>query len=264
MTGATPNDRLREWRENADLTRAEMAKMVNLSRSGIKHGLTCDEERIRRWEAGEVLWPHEPYRQAIKDVTHRDPEDLGFIPRRSGPAKKPAQPRPREVDNQGTAPRTMDLVGQGEAEDDVRRREFVGLTGAALFTAVLGQQESAAAAGRHIESLAAVLVDYSPPNDGPIDLAALSSAVIAAKQDYQACRYAQVTAALPALLQSLRAACSVLDGDGRLRAYALSAEAHHVAASILLKQEDKGLAWLAADRSVQAAHASQSPLMIGS
>jgi transcriptional regulator with XRE-family HTH domain len=264
MTDATPNDRLRAWREDADLTRAEMAKMINLSKSGIKHGLTCDEERIRRWEAGEVLWPHEPYRLAIKEVTHRDLEDLGFIPRRGGPARKPAERRSGEVDKQGPEPRTMDLAGRGEVEDDVRRREFVGLTGAALFTAVLGQDESVTDASRHVESLAAVLIDYSGPADGPIDLAALSSAVVAAKQDYQACRYSQVTAALPALLQSLRAACATLDGDARLRAFALSAEAHHVAASILLKQEDKGLAWLAADRSVQAAHASQSPLMIGS
>ncbi|MBT2234677.1 XRE family transcriptional regulator [Nonomuraea sp. NEAU-A123] len=146
----------------------------------------------------------------------------------------------------------------------MRRREFVGLTGAALFSAVLGPPESVTDASRHIESLAAVLVDYSHPTDDHIDLEALSAAVVAAKQNYQACRYAQVTVALPALLRTLRTACMVLDGDGRLRAYALSAEAHHVAASILLKQEDKGLAWLAADRSVQAAHASQSPLMIGS
>ncbi|SDL35427.1 hypothetical protein SAMN05421874_12013 [Nonomuraea maritima] len=62
----------------------------------------------------------------------------------------------------------------------------------------------------------------------------------------------------------LRAACAFMEGDECLRAHALSAEAYHVTASILLKQEDKGLAWLAADRSVQAAHASQSPLMIGS
>ncbi|MFG1690334.1 helix-turn-helix transcriptional regulator [Nonomuraea sp. NPDC049269] len=264
MTGATPNDRLRAWRENADLTRAEMAKMINLSQSGIKHGLTCDEERIRRWEAGEVRWPHDPYRFAIKEVTHTDLEDLGFTPRRGGSAKKPAQRRSGEVDNQGIQPRTMDLAGQGEAEDDVRRREFVGLTGAALFNAVLGQPQNATDAKRHLESLAAVLVDYASPADGPIDLDALSAAVAAAKQNYQACRYSQVSATLPALLQSLRAACTILDGDARLRAHALSAEAHHVAASVLLKQEDKGLAWLAADRSVQAAHASQSPLMIGS
>ncbi|MEQ4721669.1 hypothetical protein [Nonomuraea sp. B19D2] len=85
MAEATPNVQLRTWREEADLTRAEMAKMINLSKSGIKYGLTCDEERIRRWEAGEVRWPREPYRHAIKDVTHKDIEDLGFAPTKRGP-----------------------------------------------------------------------------------------------------------------------------------------------------------------------------------
>ncbi|MGN9787171.1 hypothetical protein ACTMTF_37505 [Nonomuraea sp. ZG12] len=81
------NVRLREWRQKADLTRAEMAKMINLSKSGIKYKLTCDEERLRRWEAGEVAWPREPYRLALAEVTHLDPEDLGFVPVKRGPAK---------------------------------------------------------------------------------------------------------------------------------------------------------------------------------
>jgi tetratricopeptide (TPR) repeat protein len=144
-------------------------------------------------------------------------------------------------------------------EKVVRRREFVGLTGAALFSAVLTPE-----AGGDVGKIATALVDHSTPMDRPIDLGSLAGMVAAAKRDYQACRYAQVTAQLPALLRSLRATCASLDGDERLRAQALSAEAYHVTASILLKQEDKGLAGLAADRSVQAAHASHSSLMIGS
>lgn len=244
MAEAIPNVQLRVWRENAGLTRAEMAKMVTLSKSGIRHKLACDEERIRRWESGEVRWPREPYRQAITDVTHLDPEDLGFIPNRRGPQTTTAEP---------------------EVSKEVGRREFVGLTGAALFSAVVGaQSDKPPTISRHIETLATVLVDYSAPMNEPVDLEALAAAVVAAKQNYQACRYTQVTATLPGLLRNLRAACAQLTGDAQLRAHALSAEAHHVAASILLKQEDKGLAWLAADRSVQAAYASQSPLMIGS
>jgi len=238
-----------------------MAKMVNLSKSGIKHALTCDEERLRRWEAGEVTWPREPYRLALTEVTHLDPEDLGFTPiRRSRTLTKTSA----MVDSVTNAPSVVDLVGQGEDETDVRRREFVGLTGAALFRAVLAPQGTTRTAGLDIEKIAATLVDYSTPTDGPISLAYLTDAVSAAKRNYQACRYAQVTAKLPALLRKLRAACTSLHGDDRLRAHALAAEAYHVTASILLKQEDKGLAWLAADRSVQAAHVSQSPLMIGS
>ncbi|MFC7590396.1 XRE family transcriptional regulator [Nonomuraea antimicrobica] len=146
----------------------------------------------------------------------------------------------------------------------MRRREFVGLTGAALFSAMIGDPAPAEAKDLNIENLATALVDYSTPADGPIDLESLVSAVSTAKRNYQACRYTQVTDALPVLLRKLRAACALLHGDDRLRAHALTAEAYHVTASILLKQEDKGLAWLAADRSAQAAHASQSPLMIGS
>ncbi|MFF4617869.1 XRE family transcriptional regulator [Nonomuraea jabiensis] len=242
------------------MTRAEMAKMVNLTKSGIRYNLACDEERIRRWEAGEVTWPREPYRLALTELTHLDPEDLGFVPTKRARASGVS---PTTVDSIANAPRPAKLV-EGTGGDDVRRREFVGLTGAALFSAVIGSPAAAEAKDFNIEKLAAALVDYSTPADGPINLESLASAVSAAKRNYQACRYEQVTAALPALLRKLRAGCTMLHGDDLLRAHVLTAEAYHVTASILLKQEDKGLAWLAADRSVQAAHASQSPLMIGS
>ena len=69
---------------------------------------------------------------------------------------------------------------------------------------------------------------------------------------------------LPALLPALEAACGNLDGDDKLRAYALSADAYHVAASVMLKLDNHGLAWLAADRSIRAAVSSQAPLEVGS
>ncbi len=145
----------------------------------------------------------------------------------------------------------------------MRRRDFVGLTGAALFSAVL-QPAPTSQPTDGIEDIAAALVHYPAPADPPIDLTALARAVGDAKSTYQACRYAEVTAMLPGLLRSVRIACATATGDAHHRAHVLSAEAHHVAASILLKQDDKGLAWLAADRSTQAAHDSENPLMIGS
>lgn len=63
------------------MTRAELAEAINNTSSGRSRKLFCDEERIRRWEAGEVLWPSADYRKALQEVTHRDPKDLGFIPR---------------------------------------------------------------------------------------------------------------------------------------------------------------------------------------
>ena len=39
---------------------------------------SCDEERIRRWESGEVRWPSPPYRRALKELTALEPTQLGF------------------------------------------------------------------------------------------------------------------------------------------------------------------------------------------
>jgi hypothetical protein len=63
------------------MTRAELAAAINGSPTGKARNLYCDEERIRRWEAGEVLWPSTDYRKALQEVTHCPPEELGFLPR---------------------------------------------------------------------------------------------------------------------------------------------------------------------------------------
>nr|GLJ83713.1 hypothetical protein GCM10017588_24410 [Microbispora rosea subsp. aerata] len=171
---------------------------------------------------------------------------------------------PRQDARAAGPPPTVDLVRHGEDETEVLRRDFVGLAGAALFSAVVAQPLTRAGEAAGGDDLAAALTEY-PAADSPLpELSQLAAAVANAKRTYQACRYSKVASMLPALIRFLRLACATLDGDARIRAHALSAEAHHVAASILLKQEDKGLAWLAADRSVHAAQASESPLMTGS
>ncbi|GAA3178321.1 hypothetical protein [Nonomuraea roseoviolacea] len=73
-----PNVQLRAWRNEHQLTRAEMADRINSTQIGISERLTCDEERIRRWEAGEVRWPRSPYRLALTQLTGLQPEALGF------------------------------------------------------------------------------------------------------------------------------------------------------------------------------------------
>src|SRR5438309_11663874 len=64
------------------MSRAELADRINATDTGVAEPLTCDEERIRRWESGEVRWPSPVYRRALKDVTGLDPSQLGFIPHR--------------------------------------------------------------------------------------------------------------------------------------------------------------------------------------
>ncbi|MEW2356219.1 hypothetical protein [Spirillospora sp. NPDC029432] len=84
MSDATPNTQLTAWREANFATRAEMAEALNRTPTALEQGLLCDEERLRRWERGEVLWPHPPYRRALQELTGRGAEQLGFIP----PAKR--------------------------------------------------------------------------------------------------------------------------------------------------------------------------------
>jgi transcriptional regulator with XRE-family HTH domain len=78
MPDYIPNVRLRAWRNEHRLTRADMADRINATPVGIAERLTCDEERVRRWEAGEVRWPRTPYRLALTQVTGMEPEALGF------------------------------------------------------------------------------------------------------------------------------------------------------------------------------------------
>ena len=61
------------------MTRAGLADAISKSYTGRAKKLFCDEERIRRWEAGEVLWPSAEYRKALQEVAGLNPQDLGFV-----------------------------------------------------------------------------------------------------------------------------------------------------------------------------------------
>lgn len=101
------------------------------------------------------------------------------------------------------------------------------------------------------------------PRDAAPDPDSLARATADARRTYQACEYAELAAQLPALLTALDLASVALDGSAHLRALSLAADAYHVAAGFLLKMGDHGLAHLAAGRSMQAAAASQDPLIVG-
>ena len=154
--------------------------------------------------------------------------------------------------------------GDRQEDDPVRRRTFVGLTGATMVSAILDgiPQPSPPA---DAEALASVLTGHSveaaEPEAAP-DIAALTAAADNARRQYQACRYSGLIPRLPGLLSRLDTACQRLDGDDQLRAFTLSADVHHVAAGLLLKLDDRGLASVAADRSMRAALASQDPVTI--
>jgi hypothetical protein len=193
---------------------------------------------------------------------------LGLAPSALGPALATAIPSQDGPSRQLPLPAPnasiVDSPGQSDAEDPVRRRTFTRLAGAGLVGAFLSDSADRTGPLRGAERLATALVtpESVPAAAQPADLPTLTNAVAKAKRAYQSCQYTDVISQLPTLLPALQAACDDLDGDARLRAYALSADAYHVAASVLLKLDDHGLAWLAADRSMRAATLSQEPLAV--
>lgn len=85
--------------------------------------------------------------------------------------------------------------------------------------------------------------------------------------DYQRGRLGQVIAQLPSLIryaQHLEDAASHDSGDGRRRAWTVSARAHHLAATTLSKVGEADLSWIAAERAMHAADQSDDVLVLAS
>ena len=160
----------------------------------------------------------------------------------------------------------LDSGDEQEDDDDVRRRVFVGLTGAAMLNAMFADT-APDAPPLHAEPFAPVLAGHavgiaSETPDQASNISALTAAVDNARRQYQECHYSELIKYLPALLTRLHAACLALTGEAQSRAFTLSADAHHVAAGLLLKLDDQGLAYLAADRSMRAAQTSGDPVTV--
>lgn len=118
MPETTPNTQLTAWREMNYATRAEMVEALCRTTTAVEMGLICDEERLRRWERGEVLWPHPPYRKALQELTGRSAEQLGFIP----PAKQKKRGRSRTSHTEADL---FDLAELSHASDISNLRQWI-------------------------------------------------------------------------------------------------------------------------------------------
>ena len=242
MTGISGGGDLREWRRSRGWDVPELARQ--LRRAAYEPVAAHDAlvRMIRAWERGDHR-PSERY-----ELLYRK---LGLIPT-SGNDQPEANPT---------------RAASQEDSDPVRRRTFVELTGlsaaAALLPASPGPRPPLGTEPLALALTAQMTGTAPEPIQEPPDIAALALSVTRARTHYQACRYSELIARLPRLLAQLDAACDSLGGDRKLRAYALAADAYHLAAGILLKTGDHGLAHLAADRSMTAALASQDSLTVG-
>lgn len=123
-----------------------------------------------------------------------------------------------------------------------------------------------------IPALRAALRDYrhlSPvlgrQREGDLlSLTVLERDVAEVWDSYQRSRYGELARRLPDLINECLTAERALGGDERLRAHALTAYAHQVAALFLTKLGETDLAWTAASRGLIAANASEDNVAIGS
>lgn len=119
----------------------------------------------------------------------------------------------------------------------------------------------------NVNELAHTLIGHAAPSSSPpepFSLTGLSQEVRRVKAAYQACRYTEAAGRLPRILRHLGQTPSDLEEEARRLWLQARADAYHVTASVLLKCDERGLAWLAADRSHQAAQATQDPVLVGS
>ncbi|MEV6820995.1 XRE family transcriptional regulator [Nocardiopsis dassonvillei] len=119
----------------------------------------------------------------------------------------------------------------------------------------------------NLDELASALTPHAMPpsmSTRPFSLTELAGEARQAKADYQGCRYTAASGRIPRVLNALEQAEPVHDDTIRRHLNRVKADAYHVAASVLLKCDERGLAWLAADRSFRAAEATHDPVLIGS
>jgi len=241
MTGISGGD-LREWRRSRGWDVPELARQLRRAASEPVAAHDALVRMIRAWERGDHR-PSERY-----ELLYRK---LGLLP-------------PTDNDQPQAQPAR---TASQEDDDPVRRRTFVELTGisaaAALLPAPAGTRPLLDTEPLALALTAQMTGTTPEPTPEPPGIAALTLSVTRARTHYQACRYAELISRLPGLLAQLDAACGSLDGDDKLRAYALAADTYHLAAGILLKTGDHGMAHLATDRSMTAALASQDPLTVG-
>lgn len=143
-----------------------------------------------------------------------------------------------------------DIVGQSILVEDDRQQDDVPAVRDALMSP-----------RRLSRLLFGPEADVQLPTPAPVAVR-----VEQAWNDYQGGRLGSVIAALPGLLATAQELedRAARRGDDRRDCWAVSARAHHLAATTLAKIGESDISWLAAERAMQAADASDDPLVLAS
>lgn len=232
------------------------------SRARIAAATGLTETRVRGVAKGQQVITSYDVLVRVADGLHIERGRMGLA--FSGPtdssAAMPLSPRPVSG-SAATQPVCHDEESLSLLGDPLRRRDLYSLAGAALAAAALESRVAVT-----LDHLVGVLLPSASGDRLDEDLAPLTikkavTAVTDAKRTYQAGAYPAVLADLPDLLRRLHALSEASDPADK-RVHRLSADAYHVAASILLKLGDVALATVAAGRSLSYAHRSGDPVAV--
>lgn len=217
--------------------------------SRVAAGLTLEQLGAAGGYSPSTLSRLESRRRRIRDVEElRRLADLYDVPvHLLGLATSPG-----DCDGSSLA-RTADGGG-----DTVDRRDFLAGAAAVGVSAALSAAPAAAApSGSTIED-----VLFGRLTADPLPAQQLAAQLAAARADYRAARYTRLARRLPKLLAQAVASRSAAAIDETAAASERLAAAYGIAAQLLIKLHDNGMACATADRAVQVAAAGDDPLIM--
>ena len=232
---------------------ARAAQGLSLAELGRRVGYSASQ--ISRYERGLTPLTDITVLRRFADALAIPPQQFGLKPA-TGPARHALFAEHRTP---GPHRNTVGQERQWEdGEDPVRRREMLTGTAALAGAAALGGIR--AARPGHAISVHDVL--YGRTSAAPVTLPELRASIVAARSDFQTARYEQVTTALPRLLAAAQATTDAVDSSQHADTSTLLADAYLLAADFAVKINDDPLAWMTADRALQAAPAGNDPLTL--
>ncbi|MFJ9455288.1 helix-turn-helix domain-containing protein [Kitasatospora sp. NPDC101447] len=197
--------------------------------------------------------------QQVKDLTllRRLAEVLSCELNELMALPQPAADRPRSRPRKSTSA-TLTSTSAAE-EDDVRRRPFLTLAAAALFTPVVGQQAAHAETASPLAGLEDLLLygtgRVPAPRSEPTHETVVAS-LLTSRREFKAAKYDALAETLPS-----RIAAAQMVGSTEERARNV-AQLYNLAVRLCIKIGDNNLVAITADRALTAARGGGDPLVV--
>src|SRR6185437_2606030 len=194
---------------------------------GARSGMSGFGAELGRWMQARGV--------GVRELHRRSGYSAGYITQLRQGRRNPSPDAARDLDDALSAGGA--LVARATVRDSpYPARRSPSLTGNSRVA-----REQVSQSGD--DALTSILTDLDTAgrrHEPGTDLDALTGLVNTARASYQDCRYAQLAVSLSGVIATLNASCAALSGDARDRALVLCADAHHVAAGLMLKRGDLG------------------------